>query len=318
MYALPISDTEAVAIDDADADRWEVHFLDYTAQRLESFEVEGLGAVQSMHYDPGRGLLWVIVDGTVFAIHRSDREIFEVDGPDENFFVYAAVGQGSHVYVAGEYSNLWRIEMSTLTWEPLSTPEPKPPRAADPKEQTRRVRDYAERYPPFYAGFAFNDGLVFCGALGALAEVRGAIVERHDLDTRARLVTGRPEGALLSLSADSPAGEIYLGSFTDGFEQIFLDNLRALNLTAVHDGKRYVGVAHYPPSDVHNLYLREPDELVPVETGCAREPVALTALSVMGQSLWATDVEGIFRMSDGVWTLVTLDDLRRRVWPTGG
>ncbi len=78
MYALPISDSQAIAVDDADEDKWIVHVVDFSARSLNSFPVEGLGHVQSLHYDTGRQLIWVIVDGTIFAIQMSEREIFEV------------------------------------------------------------------------------------------------------------------------------------------------------------------------------------------------------------------------------------------------
>lgn len=315
MYALPISDTQAVAIDDADEEQWEVHFLDFEAQSMDSFHVEGVGPVQSAHYHRERGLLWVVVDGTVFVIQRSEEELFDIDGPDEEFTVYSLVGQGDHVYVSGEYSHLWRIALPSLEWEPLNTPPPKPQRSDDDEEQTRLVRDYARMHPPFYHGFQHGDAYMFCGALGALARVRGTTVERADLETGARLVVGRSEGTRISLSADSPSAEIYVGDFDDGFELVFQDNLRALNRTAVFDGQRYIGVAEYPPSDVHVLYLQTDDGLEPIETGTAREPVELSSLTSTGRALWAIDAQGVFRLADGKWMLVDIDDLRRRAWP---
>ncbi len=153
---------------------------------------------------------------------------------------------------------------------------------------------------------------------GALARVRGTSVETQAIDTAARLVSGRVEGAQISLSADTPRGEIYLGDFDGGFEVIFADNLRAFHRTAMHAGRRYLGVAEYPPSSVDNLYVLEEGGPVPVETGAAREPLTLISLSSTGNALWAIDRIGIFRLSDGEWTLVDIDDLRSGVWPTGG
>lgn len=318
MYALPISDTTAIAVDDADEDTWVVHFADFGARTIESFSLEGLGNIQFAHYDNGRGLLWVVTDGTVFAIQRSEQQIFEVPMPDDPFFVYSMVGEGSHVYVSGEYSNLWRIALPALEWEPLLTPEPEPPKSDDPEEQTRRVQAYAAKYPPYYFGFEVDDAYLFCGALGALARVRGTSVETRAIDTSARLVTGRVEGSQISLSGDSPRAEIYLGNFDGGFEVIFSDNLRALHRTALHGGRRYIGVAEYPSSRVHNLYVLEETGLTPIETGCAREPLPLISLSTKGAALWAIDTIGMFRLSNGVWKLVDIDDLRSGVWPDGG
>lgn len=317
MYALPISDTQAIAIDDIDEDAWMVHVVDFAARSFESFAVEGIGHVESMHYDVARGLIWVIVDGTIFAIQRSEEQIFEVPPPDDPFFAYTMTGEGSHVYVGGEYSNLWRIALPALEWEPLQTPDPPPPETDDPDAQSRLNMAYARKYPPYYHGFPAGDAYMFCGALGALARVRGRTIERQMIETEPRLMTGRIEGAQLSFSSDSPLAEIYEGDFDQGFEVIFSDTLRALHRTALHAGNRYIGAAEYPPSSVDNLYLREGDLLVPVETGCARAPYPLISLTTIGTTLWAVDAGGIFRLSEGGWKLVDVDDLRRGTWPEG-
>ena len=208
MYALPISDTTAIAVDDADEDTWWVHVVDFAAKTLESFSVDGVGHVDFAHYDTGFGLLWIISDGTIFAIKRSAQELFDVDMPEDRFFAYSMVGEGSHVYVSGEYSNLWRMALPAQVWEPLLTPEPKPPRSDDEEEQTRRVQAYAVKYPPYYFGFEVGDAYIFCGALGALARVRGMSVETQAIETGARLVSGRVEGARISLSADTPGRDL--------------------------------------------------------------------------------------------------------------
>jgi hypothetical protein len=318
MYALPISDTTALAVDDADEDTWWVHVVDFAARTFESFSVEGVGHVEFAHYDAGFGLLWVISGGTIYAIKRSAQQLFDVDMPEERFFAYSMVGEGSHVYVSGEYSNLWRIALPGQEWEPLLTPEPKPPRSDDEEEQTRRVHEYARKYPPYYFGFEADAGYIFCGALGAVARVRGTSVETQAIATGARLVTGRVEGVRISLSGDTPCGEIYLGDFDEGFEVIFSDALRAFHRTAVHAGRRYIGVAEYPPSRVDNLYVLEEGGVVPVQTGAAREPLTLISLSSTETALWAIDRIGIYRLANDAWTLVDIDDLQRGVWPEGG
>ncbi len=315
MYTLPISDTQAVAIDDVDEDAWMVHVVDFAARSLESFGVEGIGHVESLHYDHARGLIWVIADGTVYAIQRSEQQIFDLPPPDKPFYVYTLIGEGTHVYVGGEYANLWRIALPGLEWEPLQTPEPPPPETDDAEEQTRRNVAYARRYPPYYYGFTVGDAYMFCGALGALARVRDRTIERQMIETEPRLMTGRVEGPHISLSSDSPLGEIYLGDFDQGFEVIFSDPLRALHRTALHGGQRYIGVAEYPSSRVDNLYVRKDDLLEPVATGCAREPMPLISLTTIGPALWAIDAGGMFRLDGGGWKLVDVDDLRRGIWP---
>lgn len=315
MYTLPVSDTLAIAVDDADEDIWWVHFVNFQTRGIESFSVDGLGHVQSAHYDTGRDLLWVIVEGTIFAIQRAEKEIFEVPMPEPEFYAYAMTGEGAFVYVGGEYSNIWRIALPDLEWEPLLTPERKPPRAKDDAAQTRNVLAYAEKYPPYYFGFPVGNDFLFCGALGALALVHGRAVETQSIDTGARFVTGHVAGDSVALSADSPKAEIYLGTFREGLEVIFSDTLAAFHRTAMHAGRRYIGVADYPPSKVHNLYLHDNPLPVPVETGCAREPMPLISLSTKGSALWAIDALGMFRLSEGTWQLVEIEDLRAGVWP---
>ncbi|MGE3363263.1 MAG: hypothetical protein AB7I34_07390 [Rhizobiaceae bacterium] len=308
----------AFAIDDDDEDNWIVYVVDFDAKTMESFSFVGSGNVQSAHWDPGRGLIWVLVDGTIFAIDRSKHEMFDISSPPKKFFVYSVLSTDSHIYVSGEYSNIWRISVPALEWEPLQTPEPKPPRAADAAEQTRRTKEYARKYPPYYYGFEVGEHFVFCGALGALARVHGTSVETQRIETEARLMTGRVEGRQISLSADSPRGEIYLGNFGEDFEIIFSDNQRSLHRTALHNGRRYIGIAEYPASELHNLYIYEKNELAPVETDCAREPLQLISLSSTGNALWAIDGFGIFRLSQDKWTLVDDDDLQSGIWPEGG
>lgn len=319
MYSLPISDTTAIAIDDEDEEDWLVHFVDFEAQTMETFSVVGLGSVQFAHYDPDRGLIWVLIDGTIFAIGIAEKQIFDISPPPrERFYIYSMISGKSHLYISGEYSNLWRISVHEQEWEPLLTPEPEPPETDDEEEQTRRNKAYAAKYPDYYFGFQVGEDYIFCGGMGALARVRGTSVEIQAIETGARLVTGRVEGAQISLSADSPGAEIYLGDFDAGFEVVFSDNQPSLHRTAIHEGRRYIGIAEYPPSDLHNLYVYEKDELVPIETDCAREPLQLISLSSMGSALWAIDAFGLFRLSDGKWTLVDDDDLQSGVWPEGG
>ncbi len=100
------------------------------------------------------------------------------------------------------------MALPSLEWEPLLTPEPPPPETPDEKEQSRRNVAYARRHPPYYHGFSVGDAYLFCGALGALARVRGTTVERQTIEaTEPRLMTGRTEGGAISLSSDSPAAE---------------------------------------------------------------------------------------------------------------
>ena len=318
MYALPISDTTAIAVDDADEDTWRVHLVDFASNTFDSFSVDGVGHVDFAHYDTGFGLLWVISDGTIFAIKRSAQQLFEVDMPEDRFFAYSMVGEGAYVYVSGEYSNLWRIALPAQVWEPLLTPEPKPPRSDDEEEQTRRVQAYAgsTRLTILASRSATPISSAVHWALWPGSAARRW--KPRQLTPAARLVSGRVEGAQISLSADTPRAEIYLGDFDGGFEVIFADNLRAFHRTAMHTGRRYLGVAEYPPSSVDNLYVLEDGGPVPVETGAAREPLTLISLSSTGNALWAIDRIGIFRLSNGEWTLVDIDDLRSGIWPTGG
>src|SRR5688572_8223052 len=178
MYILPLSDTKAIAVDDAAPDTWPVHVVDFETRTIETFSVDGLGSIQSAHFDHGRGLLWVIADGTIMAIQLAKQEMFEIDMPEDRFTVYSMVGEGSHLYISGEYSNLWRMSLPAMEWEPLLKPEPKP----------EDDGDYARKYPPYYHGFQLGDDYVFCGALGALARVRGTTVETKRIESGPRLV----------------------------------------------------------------------------------------------------------------------------------
>lgn len=317
MYTLPISESQAIAIDDQEEDPWYVYEIDYEKQSITPHEIQGVGQVESAFYDPERGLLWVVSEGDIFGISLTKQDTFGVPMPEPDFHMYAAIGDANALYVCGEYSNIWRLSLPDLSWTSLQSPDPKPARSDDPDQQTRQVRAYANAFPPFYNAFRVGASYVFCGALGALAQVKDGVVRRSDINTGARFVSGRAEGGRMSLSADSPGGQIYIGDFDTGFEALFADKQPSLHRTAIHGGQRFIGIAEYPPSQLHNLYVLEsPEELVPYNTDCAREPFALIDLTSIGKSLWAIDAAGVFRRDGTAWVLIQLDDLQRGIWPT--
>lgn len=320
MYSLPISDTKAISIDDEDEDEWHVHFVDFETKTFESFSVAGLETVQYAFFDPkvGQGIIWIVTQGTLFAISLEEKELFEVEPPPEKFFIYSVISDGKHAYVSGEHSNLWRFALPDFTWEQIQTPEPEAEEVDDEKEQSRRNKAYAAKYPPFYSGTQVGDDFVFCGALGALARVRGTAVETKLIEGKPRFVKVQTEGGRLVLGSDGKRGEVRIGDFDGGFETIWGDNLPAFHRTAVHDGRRYLGVAEYPPSNVHNLYTLENGKPQAVEIEgprCAREVFGLVSMSASETALWLVDGCGVFRFANGTWTLVDDDDLRAGTWP---
>lgn len=74
--------------------------------------------------------------------------------------------------------------------------------------------------------------------------------------------------------ATSRLPQIFAGTQEEGFELIFQNDERALHLTALHGGTRYIGAGLRPDYDGPNLFRLEGEDLVPVETGCARGPLA--------------------------------------------
>jgi len=122
-------------------------------------------------------------------------------------------------------------------------------------------------------------------------------------------VHGYDEGGAAVLCGDDPVAGIYRGTMEGGFEQLFQHDDPALHLTALHGGTRYIGAGLDPDHDGPCLFTLEHDALVPVETGCEREPGHLTHLKVTGSVLWATDLQGIFRLRDGRWRLTEITDL---------
>lgn len=315
MFTLPISESQAIAIDDTDELTWPVHIVDFEARTINSFDVEGEGTVQAALFDATRGLVWVVSHGALFALELAEKELLGAPQPPQDFFIYAIVGDADQVLVGGEYQNLWQFTWADKKWRAILEPAPKPPEADDPEVQTERVREYARANPPFYAGFKSGDEFVFCGALGTLVRVRDGNVLRAEIDSGARLVSGHTEGNKIMISADSPGAEIYRGNFVDAFELYFADKQPALHRNAKHGGERFIGIAEYPPCDLHNLYVFEAGELIPYNTGCAREPEPLISLTTVGESLWAIDLAGIFRRKSDRWQFLGLQDLQRGSWP---
>ncbi|WP_299700107.1 hypothetical protein [uncultured Tateyamaria sp.] len=315
MFTLPISETHAIAIDDSDEDSWSVYTVDFDKWTFESFDVEGEGSVQGAHYDESRDLVWIVAHGALFALQPSEEELFGAPQPPKDFFIYAVLGNTDQVYACGEYQNLWQFSWSSKQWTPLLEPGPKPPRSDDAQTQSQRVKEYARNHPPLYAGFAVGSDFVFCGALGALVRVRQGNVETTEIATGARLVSGHAENGHIVLSGDSNGAEIYKGDFDSGFELFFADKQPSLHRTALNDGDRFIAIAEYPASNLHNLYIYEDEELIPYNTGCAREPFPLTSLSTIGDTLWATDLAGMFRRKNGKWSYVGIEDLKSGAWP---
>ena len=321
MYSLPISDTRAIAVDDNDEEKWLVHDIDYATKSVKSFTCEGLGEVTWAYFNREDEELWVVASGShVAVISLEQEECFEVGEPgeDDAFHVYSVVCVPGAAYVSGEYSNLWRIDLESFDWTPLLKPEPnEEPDDEDDKQRSRRTKEYAAKYPPLYGGVEIGRDIVFFGALGALARVRDGVVERKTLEIapKARLVAGQVEGTRLCLSADGARGAVFVGDFDAGFELVFSDNQPAFNRSAMHGGRRYLGIAAYPPSDLHNLYVHEDGKPVAVENDCPRDPLGLLSLSSTGAALWVIVNVGIFRFADDAWTLLDVDDLESGDWP---
>ena len=319
MFALALSDTQLFAVEDDDPEDWLFHYADFDPLVVDSFATPAGGVVAAATVNPETQAAWLLARGQLFAASRKLRVAMRLPFPARDTVAFDVTLIGARYYVSCDAATIWYYEREVEEWVQLLRPDPRPP--LPPREDgegagayTARTSpaqfDYAHKFPDFYKSFAMGEDTYFIGALGHLVVLRGRIMEESWLDSGARLVHGFREGSRAILCGDQPIAQIFAGTQEEGFELIFQNDERALHLTALHGGTRYIGAGLSPDYDGPNLFRLEGEALVPVETGCAREPIGLQQLVSTGRVLWAIDREGVFRLAGGQWTLTEIEDIR--------
>lgn len=318
MFALALSDTQVFAVEDEDPDDWTFHYAGFDPLASDSFMTPSGGAVAAATINPETQAAWLLARGQLYAASRQLKVAMRLPFPAEDTVIFDVNLIGSRYYVCCNSATIWYYEREVEEWVQLLRPDPRPPtpeRGADESAAAYTARtspaqfDYARRFPDFYKSFALGDDTYFIGALGHVVVLRGRAMEETWLDSGARLVHGFREGNEAVLCGDHPVAQIYKGTLAGGFELLFQNDERALHLTALHKGRRYIGAGLSPDYEGPNLFVLEEDELVPVETGCDREPFGLLQLVSTGSVLWAIDTEGVFRFADGSWTLTEIEEI---------
>ena len=318
MYALPVTDTLVLAIDDSEDEDWVFHFVEFDPTAHHSFRTPHGGQVLAMTVNPKSHAAWIVAAGQLYASSREMEIAVPLPLPVEGMVPFDVTLIGDRYYVCGNASNIWYYDVPREEWVPLVVPEPRPelpPRQGGEtaesytRRTSPRMYDHARRFPDMYRAFPVGQESYFCGALGRVIRLKDGATDEQWLETGPRLVHGFDEDGAAVLCGDDPVAGIYRGTIDEGFEQLFQDDNPALHLTARHGGTRYIGAGLDPDHEGPCLFTLEDGELAPVETGCEREPEHLTHLKVTGSVLWATDLEGIFRLKDGRWRLTEIADL---------
>ncbi|UOA28963.1 hypothetical protein [Pseudosulfitobacter sp. DSM 107133] len=338
MYAIPIDDHSAFALDDSAfvaADKaefasgvdemeapepgiWGCHYIDFDPFQVTSFTTPGGGIAYSATINPDTNDAWILAKDNLYIVFLKDQSIGKAPMPEEGISIFDVTQIGGRYYLSCSNGKVWYYDMNTFEWSALITSAPLPER--QPRGETETAADYVARttparkehifkYPHFYKAIAVGSDHYFLGALGRVVKIGADGREEMRLDSGARLVTGSVEGDQAVLCGDSPIAEIFRGTLDSGFERIFQNPERALHMTALHKGLRYIGAAEYPGFFGPSLYTCEGDELTPVVTGCAREPDNLLQLVSTGGVLWAIDRRGIFRFTSDGWSLTDLSDI---------
>lgn len=321
MYSIPITDTSAFLVEDEQTEGWRFYYVDFDPLSVDSFETPYGGVVVSATINPQSQAVWMIARGRLFAASRELRVAVPLPLPVEGAVAFDVTLIGDRYYVAFDAETIWYYERNTEEWVPVIRPGPRPEMPARDAGETARdytartspaMYAYARKHPDFYKSFAVGGDHYFAGALGHVVRLRGDNLVESWIDSGARLVHGFAEEGAAVLCGDDPVAEIYRGSVDSGFELIFRDDAKALHLTALHRGVRYIGAAQDPDYAGPALFTYDGEDLTPVMTQCAREPGNLANLVSTGSVLWAIDASGLFRLTSDGWHLTEFDDLASR------
>lgn len=319
MFATPFSDTQVLAIDEDGEDDWVFHYIDYEPTSHDSFPTPHGGEILAVTINPQSYAAWILASGQLFAVSRELRVAVPLPLPVEGLVPFDITKIGERYYLCGNASNVWYYDVLKETWVPVVVPPPReslPERAGGESaesyvDRTHPIFDaFAEKNPDMYKAFAVGEDHYFVGALGRVIRLRGDTLNEVWIDSGVRLLHGYEESGAAVLCGSGPVAEIYKGTIDDGFELIFEHDDKGLFMSALHEGKRYIGAGMEVDYDGDEfLFVLENGELIPVKTGCEREPEHLLHLVVKGSVLWAVDLDGIFRYANGTWTLTELSDL---------
>lgn len=315
MYALPISDTEVLAIDEDQEDDWVFHFIAFDPSAHDSFATPHGGEIVSATVNPSNFATWLVAEGSIYAASRKLRIAVPLPLPARDLAVFDVQRIGERYYVCCSASNVWYYDAPAEKWVPVNAPPAlvEEPAGASPDEVYALMNQHAESNPDMYKAFAVGEDHYFVGALGRVLRLRGEKLDELWIDSAVQLVHGYEEDGKAVICGSAPMVEIYKGTIEAGFERIFESDDQSLFMSAYFAGSRFIGVGMNPDYEGDNfLFTYADEELVPVETGCDREPEHLLHLVVTGEVLWAIDLDGIFRFAKGKWSLTELLDLETK------
>lgn len=313
MHVMPLDDRRAAIVIDDENGNWIVRYADFESGSFEGFVIPGFGQILSTTINPANLAIWLINDeGALCAISHQVQKAIYVPMPPEAFAPFNVRFSEGRYYLCGGSSNIWYFVMSEGRWTPVIVPPPRPsaPQRAAGEASADYVRrmgsallDYSNNYPPLFGSFSVGTDEYFVGGRGRVFRLRNGRVDDLWIDSGNRLIHGHEESGKAVICGGDPLTEIFSGTIEDGFELIYRNDEPALHMTATFLGKHYIGAGVDPNYSGPCLFTLEDGELAPVETGCAREPAQLSLLRTTGMVLWAVDRDGIFRLSDGRWTL---------------
>lgn len=340
MYAFAINENMAFAVvgegfndvDEDDAELlsdepreptvWQHFFINFDPElSVKGFRTPAGGNVYSATTNPNTGAIWMLARNRLYVLSRNTGEIFHTPLPEDRLAVFEVTEISGRYYFCCSRGRIWCYDGKQDAWLPLVESDPRPKR--QPRREGESVEDYVDRttparvthirkFPTFYHAFAVGDDLYFLADLGrVVVRLRGETSNEMRFESGASLVGGHAEGDQAIICGSAPAAEIYRGTFENGFERIFQNDEKALHLTALHDGTRYIGASVYPGVNGPSLFAYNGNDLVPVATGCTREPGNLLQLVAIGTVLWAIDEKGFFRLTTQGWSLTELSEIYR-------
>ena len=317
MFAIATSEKTVVSVDDSDPDVWVIKYIDFEPFSVEKVPVENLGQVLCATVNAQSQAVWVLGD-YIQAVSRDLRQGFAVPFPQDTLVPFNLQLVGEYFYLCCSKASVWVFDRVTNQWLERLAHGPKPvipergptELATNYVNRSYRIMDrFSRDNPDTYAAFACNDTHYVIGALGRIVRFKDDLIDDLWLDSGARLIHGFEENDQAVICADRPRAEIYKGTFEDGFELLYANDERALHLTALYKGKRYIGAGLDEKYDGPAIFTLKDGDLVLVETGCAREPESLVRLDSIGGVLWAIDSKGIFRCQDDRWSLTEFSAL---------
>lgn len=316
MYATPLDEKKVAVIDDSDPQHWRIEIVNFDSWDRREYRTEYFDEVKCFTANTSSGALWALtMGGQLVAISSELEQAAELPVPFSDAAPYNVFYDSNRYFLTGGKGNIWWLDIDKREWKRISgLPSDALPKGPQRSEATGDflaralpiMQQQLTEFPDIYRTVKVADNYYFVGALGFIAEFDESTLKTVRADNGLKIVAGHEENGAAVLGCTGTSAEILIGTVGDGFEAIFRHDDPVFHLTAYHENSRYIGAGLDPDYKGPCLFTLDDDELNPVLTKCRWEPGPLLRLETIGQSLWAVDLDGIYRLAKGEWTYLEI------------